>query len=414
MCGNASGARHLRRDGFLESAGMMHALSTPPAPLLEHHRSAALEPECRHAAWQEIAHRWNDFEPAPDAPLQAELLLLGTDVTCLLGAAQSSAHEMHGGSPRALRDDVVVLSLLQAGGVRSSAYSRKGPGSLSLCDLRERHSYHWEHDTRQVFLTLPRQDAAAALGAEPTTRLLSTRCALAPALSSQMAHAALLLRQGGLDDAECAGLLEATRALALLTLRNLGRQGMAVDLPDAHETLHACRYVAALRFMGRPDEFEMVALDYCVTYEVSPPSWQAPRCGYRDDAGASPAAEAAGAGGVELMARAQWNAPGPNGEPSAPAPLVPEAPGLTGQVEGDATAALEALTVPADPKQPLQVRCDRLIRMDFLAAGSVLNWTAEQQAHGRVVQFLNLHRLVAVFFNVVGINEHAWVVARKD
>jgi hypothetical protein len=24
----------------------------------------------------------------------------------------------------------------------------------------------------------------------------------------------------------------------------------------------------------------MVALDYCVTYEVSPPSWQAPRCGY--------------------------------------------------------------------------------------------------------------------------------------
>ena len=249
MCGNASGARHLRRDGFLESAGMMHALSTPPAPLLEHHRSAALEPDCRHAAWQEIAHRWNDFEPAPDAPLQAELLLLGTDVTCLLGAAQSSAHEMHGGSPRALRDDVVVLSLLQAGGVRSSAYSRKGPGSLSLCDLRERHSYHWEHDTRQVFLTLPRQDAAAALGAEPTTRLLSTRCALAPALSSQMAHAALLLRQGGLDDAECAGLLEATRALALLTLRNLGRQGMAVDLPDAHETLHAGRYVAALRFM---------------------------------------------------------------------------------------------------------------------------------------------------------------------
>ena len=172
--------------------------------------------------------------------------------------------------------------------------------------------------------------------------------------------------------------------------------------------------MAALRFMGRPDEFEMVALDYCVTYEVSPPSWQAPRCGYRDDAGASPAAEAAGAGGVELMARAQWNAPGPNGEPSAPAPLVPEAPGLTGQVEGDATAALEALIVPADPKQPLQVRCDRLIRMDFLAAGSVLNWTAEQQAHGRVVQFLNLHRLVAVFFNVVGINEHAWVVARKD
>jgi hypothetical protein len=107
----------------------------------------------------------------------------------------------------------------------------------------------------------------------------------------------------------------------------------------------------------------------------------------------------------------EW--PGPNGEPSAFAPLVPEAPGLTGQVEGDATGGAGGVGVPADPKQPLQVRCDRLIRMDFLAAGSVLNWTAEQQAHGRVVQFLNLHRLVAVFFNVVGINEHAWVVAAQ-
>ncbi|MGP1629543.1 MAG: STAS domain-containing protein, partial [Giesbergeria sp.] len=61
-----------------------------------------------------------------------------------------------------------------------------------------------------------------------------------------------------------------------------------------------------------------------------------------------------------------------------------------------------------------QVCCERLIRVDFSAAGSVLNWAAEQQAQGRVVQFLNLHRLVAVFFNVVGINEHSWVVARKD
>jgi hypothetical protein len=171
--------------------------------------------------------------------------------------------------------------------------------------------------------------------------------------------------------------------------------------------------MAALRLMGRPDEFEMVALDYCVTYEVSPPSWQAPRCGYRDDAGDPPATEAA-ASSADLMARSHWDAPGAGGEPSAPAPLAAEAPGLSGEVEGDATALLEALGQPADPRQPLQVRCDRLIRMDFLAAGSVLNWTAEQQGRGRVVQFLNLHRLVAVFFNVVGINEHAWVVARKD
>lgn len=174
--------------------------------------------------------------------------------------------------------------------------------------------------------------------------------------------------------------------------------------------------MAALRLMGRPDEFEMVALDYCVTYEVSPPSWQAPRCGYQDDGGsAAPAAPPAS--GADLMARASWSPQAPGVPASAPAPLVAGLDGLAGHVEGDATAALEALAAgaaSAGKDAPLQVRCDRLIRIDFSAAGSVLNWAAEQQAQGRVVQFLNLHRLVAVFFNVVGINEHSWVVARKD
>ncbi|MBX3632040.1 MAG: STAS domain-containing protein [Simplicispira sp.] len=173
--------------------------------------------------------------------------------------------------------------------------------------------------------------------------------------------------------------------------------------------------MAVLRLMGRPDEFEMVALDYCVTYEVSPPSWQSPRCAYQDDGGAAPAAPTTG--GAELMARASWTPLGPGEQASAPAPLVEGAQGLVGHVEGDATAALEAVAagMAGAPKDvPLQVRCDRLIRIDFSAAGSVLNWAAEQQAQGRVVQFLNLHRLVAVFFNVVGINEHSWVVARKD
>ena len=66
------------------------------------------------------------------------------------------------------------------------------------------------------------------------------------------------------------------------------------------------------------------------------------------------------------------------------------------------------------PGEPLTIACDRLIRIDFGAAGSVLNWAAEQQSHGHVVQFHNLHRLVAVFFNVIGVNEHAWVVPRKN
>ena len=34
----------------------------------------------------------------------------------------------------------------------------------------------------------------------------------------------------------------------------------------------------ALRLAHRPDQFDEVAIDYCVTFEVSPPSWENARC----------------------------------------------------------------------------------------------------------------------------------------
>ena len=159
--------------------------------------------------------------------------------------------------------------------------------------------------------------------------------------------------------------------------------------------------MALLRCMGLGDEFELVALDYCVTYEVSPPAWQVPRCGYLD------AAEGDGVS-ADLLAAHPPAAPD-----AAPAP-VPATVGLSGHIEGDADAFLQNLESLAKPGQPLVVPCDRLIRIDFSAAGSVLNWAAAQQAQKREVHFQNLHRVVAVFFNVVGINEHAWVIPRKN
>ena len=165
--------------------------------------------------------------------------------------------------------------------------------------------------------------------------------------------------------------------------------------------------MAALRLMGKPDEFELVALDYCVTYEVSPPSWISPRCGYSDNEGAT-------SGSAPLAADSDFMA-SDLGDASAPAPLdAGPVAQLSGHIDGDATPLLEPFLAFLRPGVPLTIACDKLIRVDFAAAGSVLNWAAEQQAHGHVIQFHNLQRLVAIFFNVIGINEHAWVVPRKN
>ncbi|MCZ2405652.1 MAG: STAS domain-containing protein [Burkholderiales bacterium] len=171
--------------------------------------------------------------------------------------------------------------------------------------------------------------------------------------------------------------------------------------------------MALLRLMGQPDEFEMVALDYCVTYEVSPPSWATPRCGYSSDAAGEPPPSAP-APVQDLVARPPWNDSATLSTLTGFGDSVPAMAGLSGHIEGDAAHLLEGVQDQVPAGQPLAIACDKLIRIDFTAAGSVLNWAAHQQAQGREVQFHNLHRLVAVLFNVLGVNEHAWVLPRKN
>uniref|UniRef100_UPI0030F5BAD7 STAS domain-containing protein n=1 Tax=uncultured Acidovorax sp. TaxID=158751 RepID=UPI0030F5BAD7 len=164
--------------------------------------------------------------------------------------------------------------------------------------------------------------------------------------------------------------------------------------------------MSALRLMGRPDEFELVALDYCVTFEVSPPSWVAPKCSYSDDNASATAQPQANERDMLASDFGELTLPPPidNG----PAAL------LSGVIEGDAVPLLQPLQELVKPGVPLVIACDKLMRIDFAAAGSLLNWAADLQSQGHVVHFQNLHRLIAVFFNVIGINEHAWVIPRKN
>ena len=167
-----------------------------------------------------------------------------------------------------------------------------------------------------------------------------------------------------------------------------------------------CLRMAALRCMNRPDEFEMVALDYCVTYEVSPPSWLSPHCAFSGDDGAAPAALEGAPDSDLFMSGFALSQPARTDDGPVAA--------LQGQIDGDATPLLQPFEALLRAGVPLTIACDRLIRVDFAAAGAVLNWAAEQQRQGHVVQFRNLQRLVAIFFNVIGINEHAWVIPRKN
>jgi ABC-type transporter Mla MlaB component len=174
-----------------------------------------------------------------------------------------------------------------------------------------------------------------------------------------------------------------------------------------------------LRVMHRPDEFELVALDYCVTYEVSPPSWDSARCEYKPlqaDGSYVPGHTIIGEAFRDSLLTG--NASSMYGE-TLQAGLSQQAAQvatveLAGQILGDAQEAIDLLDGKLAGADIMVISCTRLIRIDFTAAGTLLNWVSERQAEGRQVQFADVHRLVAAFFNVIGISEHARVVARRD
>ena len=165
----------------------------------------------------------------------------------------------------------------------------------------------------------------------------------------------------------------------------------------------------AQRIMQSQDEFELIALDYCVTYEVSPPPWVDARCGFRrEDANGSAASRS------EDNA-AQSREPRPSatvhmGLESLHAAVAE----LSGEVVGEATEVLDRLEKSRSGSMNLVVSCTNLVRVDFSAAGSILNWVANLQADGCQVQFRDVHRLVAAFFSVIGINEHARILMRSS
>jgi ABC-type transporter Mla MlaB component len=151
----------------------------------------------------------------------------------------------------------------------------------------------------------------------------------------------------------------------------------------------------ALRAMRMQDDFELAALDYCVTFEVSPPAWAEARCNMTlADTASDLAAQTDSVDTDTALPEDALNLD------------------LQGDITGDATQVLSALESASSTAKCVFIHCNHLVRVDFAAAGSILNWVAVRQAEGKQVQFQNVHRLVAAFFNVIGINEHAKVIPR--
>ncbi len=173
--------------------------------------------------------------------------------------------------------------------------------------------------------------------------------------------------------------------------------------------------LAILRVMNRADEFELTALDFCVTYEVSPPGWEQPLCHFRSLVSQQASESGQSVLGEVLMEQVASGYPGDSAQDSQSSEfnqlgLVE----LSGEIRGDPQTTLETLERRLKGADVMIISCRNLIRVDFSAAGTLLNWVSGHHAQGRTVQFVDAHRLVSAFFHVIGITEYAKVVLRND
>lgn len=165
----------------------------------------------------------------------------------------------------------------------------------------------------------------------------------------------------------------------------------------------------ALRMTNRPDQFDEAAIDYCVTYEVSPPSWEPAQCevrvsGSQSSTTSPPLSMVSDVSTSFIESRF-------NEDPTATVQVASVE--LSGQLVGDIGPTLKRLEAELGGSTIVNVSCAKLIRVDFIAAGDLLNWVLARRNENRSVIFVESHRLVALFFGAMGINEHARVKVRS-
>lgn len=140
-----------------------------------------------------------------------------------------------------------------------------------------------------------------------------------------------------------------------------------------------------LQLLNRETEFEEASIDYCVTFEVSPPAFVAPK---------------------NKVTTAQEESPRPNaGTGHFMMPAV---------IKGRPEQLILAIAAYAAQHKPAVIDCSRLLRVDFTAAGQLLTGLAPFTSQGAVIELHNLNHLVAALFNVMGLKDILRILPRKS
>jgi anti-anti-sigma regulatory factor len=140
-----------------------------------------------------------------------------------------------------------------------------------------------------------------------------------------------------------------------------------------------------LQQQGQQEVFEDLAIDYAVTFEESPPSWESKLVAEPEPV---------------VQEAEEENATGGDG-----------AYVLSGEIKSSHFTDLPAF---AEELDSLLIDCTKLTRIDFVSAGALLNMLTTVRSKGKQIVLRHPNRLIAELFRVVGLSAVAMVVFAKQ
>jgi ABC-type transporter Mla MlaB component len=139
-----------------------------------------------------------------------------------------------------------------------------------------------------------------------------------------------------------------------------------------------------LRLLNLEKDFEEASIDYCVTFEVSPPAFVAPK------------------NKVTMAIE----------EPTTTRPASDHFMMPVTVVEGTDKLIANINAFSAN-HNPAIIDCSQLQRVDFGAAGQLLTGLAPLTATGATLEFQNVNHLIAALFSVMGLKDIVQISLRK-
>ncbi|USX21213.1 STAS domain-containing protein [Oxalobacteraceae bacterium OTU3REALA1] len=158
------------------------------------------------------------------------------------------------------------------------------------------------------------------------------------------------------------------------------RAGIAIGRPDDTEGPWLL-LLELLQLLNREKEFEETGMDYCVTFEVSPPSFVAPH--------------------KVAMAPAQR------------LPASPDRFMLPSVMENQLGPLLPAIEHYAGQYQTIVFDCSRLLRIDYPAAIGLHACLQPLAAEGRKIEFRDVNHLVTALLRLLGYGDIARLYPHK-